>query len=334
MPVVLVRYDPADWLPEYGIADVIRAEPGDPPPNPVGLVRLLVTDPSGRVFCVPRTGGRHGWDLPTARVGDEDASRAVRRLVVATLGRATETDLVGYVRNVVPDETTYEWPAVAHFAVYRPRHLLTPCIEGAWLDVDNAADELANRHWWPLHAVSRSGARRLHDRLVEAVARWTVTDGDRELLMETAVDALVVGLDTPSLRDLAGIDRLTDWADVDRLAARTLDELGHPAMTPELALRKATECQARRVLDGILHPHAFTTWAHAWVRHDGPDGLAILAELDDEYDILEDVPGDWSVPDRPRHLQALDATVRAAAAALLAGEPDLTPIVREHRARG
>lgn len=90
---------------------MVLAGPGDEIPGPVGLVRLLITDKDGRIFCVPRTGGRPGWDIPTAPAGSTKAGVAVDELTVAVFGSSQPVHLVGAVRNVVPPEVEYEWPS-------------------------------------------------------------------------------------------------------------------------------------------------------------------------------------------------------------------------------
>ena len=152
---LLTSLEGASWLPSGGRAEVVLAAPGDPAPAPVGLVRLLVDDDDGRLLCVPRTGGRPGVDLPTTAVTDGDTAAALDRLTHAVLGQACETTLVGFVRNTVPEGVVYEWPSpVAHFTVHRPASSgVPPVVAGVWLHPVADADQLSERHWWPLVAV-------------------------------------------------------------------------------------------------------------------------------------------------------------------------------------
>ncbi|MFC8191674.1 NUDIX hydrolase [Cellulomonas sp. NPDC057328] len=150
----------AGWLPLGGRADVVLAEHGDPVPEAVGLVRLLVTR-RGRLFAVARTGGRPGLDLPTRPVPAGEAADAVTaRLVQEVLGPGRRPTLLGYIRNVVPAGTVYAWPApVAHFCVHHVATEAEPAVAGAWLDGAAAAAELAGRHWWPLVQALPEGSR-------------------------------------------------------------------------------------------------------------------------------------------------------------------------------
>lgn len=153
---IIDRCRDAPWLPSGGVAEVVLAGPGDEVLGPVGLVRLLITDDDGRIFCVPRAGGRSGWDIPTAPIGHADADVAIGELTVAVFGTRQRVALAGAVRNVVPADVVYEWPnPVTYFCVYRPTASLPPVIDGSWLSAEEADVELAKRHWWPL--VARSG---------------------------------------------------------------------------------------------------------------------------------------------------------------------------------
>ncbi|WP_170176913.1 hypothetical protein [Myceligenerans xiligouense] len=140
--LVLSCQSDAPWLPPGGRADVVVHEPHDPAPGPVGLVRLLVTDPGDRVFCTPRTGDRPGWDLPTAPVPDGDPQTAVDH------DSAT----------VLTTELNVAW--------------------GLWLDD---------------------------------------VDRDQDRITRSATDALVLGMDSPALRELAGLTPDVVWPDVDLL---------------------------------------------------------------------------------------------------------------------
>ena len=69
------------------------------------------------------------------------------------MGEAGATTLVGYVRNTVPaPRPDYPWPAPrACFAVFhRDVDPGVPFGGGHWLGLNEAADHLAERHWWPL----------------------------------------------------------------------------------------------------------------------------------------------------------------------------------------
>lgn len=182
---IIDRHPDAPWLPSGGVAEVVLAGLDDEVAGPVGLVRLLITDNDGRIFCVPRIGGRPGWDIPTAPVGRGEADAAVDELTVTVFGSSLQVVLAGAVRNVVPAEVEYEWPSpVTYFCVYRPATALSPVIDGVWLTSTEATAELADRHWWPL--VHAAGRIRIWLGFVAMLCVWNV--------LKFAINALLTPL--------------------------------------------------------------------------------------------------------------------------------------------
>lgn len=228
----------APWLPPGGRADVVIHGSDDPAPSPLGLVRLLIADSDGRVFCKARTGNRLGWDLPTAPVPDGGPQIAVEELTTAVFGQVVATELVGYVRNTVPAGTRYDWPApVAHFALYRALDHAMPVLDGTWLDDDTAAEHLGERHWWPLIAVDHDNAAALTVELTAAWGSWLDdVERDRDRITRSATDALVLGMDSPALRELAGLAPDVVSPDVDLLVRQAAAELGLPTPPKEAAV--------------------------------------------------------------------------------------------------
>ncbi len=150
---VLLSHPAPSWLPPGSRADVIASRQDSPPANTV-VVRLLA-HAAGSVLVVPRGDG--GVDLPSRALGAETGHRAVEEALhevqSASLGRPATADLVGYVRNTVPDPgPDYPWPAPrACFAVFA--RAVEPGARhgsGQWLSLDEAAGHLGERHWWPL----------------------------------------------------------------------------------------------------------------------------------------------------------------------------------------
>lgn len=231
--IVLSCLPNAPWLPPGGRADVVIHGSDDPVPSPLGLVRLLIADSDGRVFCRARTGDRPGWDLPTAPVLDAGPQTAVDELATAVFGQVTATELVGYVRNTVPAGTRYDWPTpVAHFALYRVLDHAVPVLDGTWLDDDTAAEHLGERHWWPLIAVDHDKAAALTVELTATWGSWLDdVERDRDRITRSATDALALGIDSPALRELAGLAPDVVSPDVDLLVRQAAAELGLPTPT-------------------------------------------------------------------------------------------------------
>ncbi|MER7604918.1 hypothetical protein [Nocardioides sp. NPDC127503] len=327
--LTIVHHPDAPWLPAGGVAEVVLAGTGDELPGPVGLVRLLITDDAGRIFCAPRSRGVPGWDLPTTPVEDADPAAVINDLTLATFGTQQPVAPVGAVRNVVPGAAAYEWPSpVAYFYVYRPTTRPAPVVEGVWLTQEEAAAEMSERHWWPLAIVDAEAVRALSEDLQIAWGYWLDgADRDRARVVNSAVDALVAGLDSPSLRELAGVYGDETWSEIDNLILHIVDELGAPHPTEERALRLDLGRRSVSVLAREAEPIDLVAWGRDWVGYNGPVDLRALTYLYAEYSYLEDVFPYWVVEDRPEQMAALDVVVRDLAAAVVAGETDLSRFV-------
>ncbi len=263
--LTLCSWPGAPWLPPGGRADVVLLDENEPVPDPTALVRLLIRDDARRVFCVPRTGGRAGWDLPTRTVGDEEAGEALDGLVRTVLGRPHETTPLGFVRNTVPTGTAYAWPApVAHFAVHRVLGSARPRVDGTWFDAAAAREHLGERHWWPLVAVERDAARAMTHELMVAWGLWLHDiDRDRDRLTGSATEALVLGMDSPALRELAGLHRDEQWPELETSTLRllvALDDEYERLGALEPCAERGDRARAVRSLDDAVR-HAATAVA-------------------------------------------------------------------------
>ncbi|MCX4632831.1 hypothetical protein [Streptomyces sp. NBC_01443] len=155
--------------------------------------------------------------------------------------------------------------------------------------------------------------------LQDHAALWSVGEVSASEVVESACDALVAGLDTPNLRILAACTRAEADYDVHDLLPPALAELGltlHPVGGGEAAVRAL----ARRMLAGELKPWELTFRIHRRYGHELPL-TERLAELDDEYGMLED--GDEAIAQ-------VDAEVTAEARRLanhltVPAEPTETP---------
>ncbi|MFJ9343020.1 hypothetical protein ACIRP0_27540 [Streptomyces sp. NPDC101733] len=113
-------------------------------------------------------------------------------------------------------------------------------------------------------------------------------------VVSAACDALVAGLDSPGLRVLAACTRAEAGYDVHDLLPVALDELGiilHP-VADEVGQEAAARALARRMLAGELKPWELTFRIRQRYGQELPL-TERLAELDDEYAILED--DNWAV---------------------------------------
>ncbi|MFH8491032.1 hypothetical protein [Streptomyces longisporoflavus] len=117
---------------------------------------------------------------------------------------------------------------------------------------------------------------------------WSMGEGRASDVVDAACDALVAGLDTPGLRILAACTRAEADYDVHDLLPAALDELGLPfyPMADDAGQEAAARALARRMLAGELAPGEFTFRIHRRYGHELPLTERI-AELDDEYEVLE-----------------------------------------------
>ncbi|MEV6791656.1 hypothetical protein AB0M87_06590 [Streptomyces sp. NPDC051320] len=125
--------------------------------------------------------------------------------------------------------------------------------------------------------------------LQDHAALWSMGEVPARDVVSAACDALVAGLDSPGLRILAACTRAEADYDVHYLLPPALDELGltfYP-VAGEAGQEAAVRALARRMLAGELEPWELTFRIHQRYGHELPL-TERLAELDDEYAILED----------------------------------------------
>lgn len=172
---------------------------------------------------------------------------------------------------------------------------------------------------------SESVRRAAADELLVAAGFWLdALDRDRRRLVDAAVAALVAGLDSPALRELAGLYGDEEWAAVDTLLQAAARELDLPYPTASRAIRIELARRCREVLAGQASARSLGLWAVALdgpMQGDGrfPDLRAFVAfgwrydELDDVADFPEFADSAGTAEERAR----LDAAVREEAGRVL-----------------
>jgi hypothetical protein len=153
------------------------------------------------------------------------------------------------------------------------------------------------------------------DRLLDAVTLWDVQPTLRAHdIVQVAADALAVGVDSPALRELAGLSADETYWTLRPLVEATLDELGihYPERGSDEIQIAAARVMCARLLAGGLSARDFATWAHRTIGHEGASRLQPLVELDDAYDDGE-YAGDTG--------RGLHDAARREAASLLADAP-------------
>lgn len=154
-------------------------------------------------------------------------------------------------------------------------------------------------------------------KLEQAAALWSLDPSDATEVVLAACDALVAGLDTPSLRMLAAVsirELRGSGHQIAEVLQAALEELAIDYRPPgSVAGREAAvRAMAARLLNGDVSPRELTTWAHRKFGHELPLAEP-LAVLDDVYDTLPYT--DDSVDD-------VDAEVHAAALAIVGRSAD------------
>lgn len=137
-------------------------------------------------------------------------------------------------------------------------------------------------------------------------------------VVDRACDALVAGIDSPHLRELAGASRDESRWVLDPLVESTAAELGlTTAAEPAEEERRAVRGMARLLVRGVVSPRDFVAWAYGSFLFDGTDQVQGLVQLEYLYDEAE-----WGDPDPP-------ARVDRAALVLAQGFLDGSPVALE-----
>lgn len=149
-------------------------------------------------------------------------------------------------------------------------------------------------------------------KLEQAAALWSLDPSHAVDVIVAACDALVAGLDTPSLRMLAAVSvrgLRGSGHEIAEVLQAALEELGidYPPPGSVVSREAAVRAMAARLLNGDVSPRELTMWVHHNFGHDLSIAEA-LAELDDVYDTL---PYADVLPEQ------VDADVRAAAIAIV-----------------
>lgn len=106
-------------------------------------------------------------------------------------------------------------------------------------------------------------------------------------LIDAATQALVDGLDSPTLRQLAGESPRESWFVLNPMVERTLEELGISALLVKAPERAALEVMVRRFQAGSVDARSLVCWAHQNIGHYGDPGAQPFVDLDDMYEVAD-----------------------------------------------
>jgi hypothetical protein len=143
--------------------------------------------------------------------------------------------------------------------------------------------------------------------LTLVAARLAVNRQRTEDLPGIAADALMRGVDSPSLRLLAGTPT-TEVRDSRDLFWMAMDELSIERPTDEVALWAIALALARAIVDGEVHPHtgASRIWWDVYEPLGQPTELAVFVGLASEWEDHEEHRPDYEreIREEAEHLLA------------------------------
>ncbi|MFI9639685.1 hypothetical protein ACIG87_06390 [Micromonospora sp. NPDC051925] len=157
-------------------------------------------------------------------------------------------------------------------------------------------------------------------RLQNTAALWSVGSAPAAKVIRAACDCLVAGVDSPTLRIVAGISPVPG-SESDELRRWLRDALTELSLTfyregSREGADEAVRIMARRLLDGQITSRDLTSWAYGFITRDGTPLAAELIALDDAYECVEAVVHDGHP--YPREAAAkVDADVIAEARRLI-----------------
>lgn len=176
--------------------------------------------------------------------------------------------------------------------------------------------------------------------LADAVALWRLLDGAAASdIIDAATQALVDGLDSPTLRELAGASPKASWFFLNPIIEQTLEELEMSDLLRESAQQTALRAMVRRFQAGTVSGRELARWAHLNIGHDGDAECRPFVELDDMYDIAEYVGyteqqlDGWTAEEAEAFLAGRPSPGRADWRAAQASPPSQTPRTPPDRIR-
>jgi hypothetical protein len=156
-------------------------------------------------------------------------------------------------------------------------------------------------------------------KLQDTAALWSIGAAPSTDVVGAACDCLVAGVDSPTLRILAGVSpsRGSENEELRLWLKDALDELSltfypeHSRQGEEAVLR----IMARQLLDRAITPRELTTWAYIYITYAGTPLASELVYLESAYEYLDDVREYGNVAES--EIQDLDARVFAEVRRLL-----------------
>ncbi|MFV2008788.1 MULTISPECIES: hypothetical protein [unclassified Micromonospora] len=169
----------------------------------------------------------------------------------------------------------------------------------------------------------RVDPQRARQHLADTAAIWSVGATGATDVIDAACACLLAGLDTPTLRILAGItptrgnesDELRRWLE----GALTELSLTYYREGSRAGEEEALRVMARRLLAGTIGPRDLTSWAYGFITHEGTPLAAELINLGNSYEYVDAI---YEGHRQPRaEVEEIDAAVTAEARRLISDAP-------------
>lgn len=132
--------------------------------------------------------------------------------------------------------------------------------------------------------------------LLDLLASFFVAGGGSTEVSDAATRALEAGLDSPTLRILAGLSEWTSPSELESMIERVLRELGLPMPNRSVLLRAMARPLAIEFLAGRITAGAFANHLYSLSRRDTHDGHHPWCQLQDEWELARD--GTWSTVEK------------------------------------
>jgi hypothetical protein len=147
----------------------------------------------------------------------------------------------------------------------------------------------------------------------DAVSLWRITPQSMsQEVIDAATECLVAGMDSPSLRELAGASARESQFVLEPLITSTVGELGMSRLFTTDAQAAALRVILRKLEAGELTAREIASWSHTHIGHDSSLKFQPFVSLDDLYDEADYLGYD-------KH--EIDEWMRQEAVAFLAGTP-------------
>ena len=126
------------------------------------------------------------------------------------------------------------------------------------------------------------------ERLVDAVWMYRLQPEHRATdAINAATHALVAGLDSPALRELAGASRHDGRWTLDPLVESVAEDFALPVEGHEETQARAAGAMCRKAVRRETSLREVAAWAHQVIGHEGASEVQPLVELDDQYDLVD-----------------------------------------------